>query len=87
MASPLSRWCQASYCEELIFVSRKSQMRHCAYCGKQPSVGNNVSHANNKTKRRWEPNLQEVRAVIGGSVQRIRVCTRCIRSGRVKKSA
>ncbi|HUY28420.1 MAG TPA: 50S ribosomal protein L28, partial [Candidatus Binataceae bacterium] len=41
-------------------------MRHCAICGKQPSVGNNVSHANNKTKRRWEPNLQEVRAKIGG---------------------
>ncbi|HUA36451.1 MAG TPA: 50S ribosomal protein L28 [Candidatus Binataceae bacterium] len=62
-------------------------MRHCAFCGKQPSVGNNVSHANNKTKRRWEPNLQEVRAVVGGSVRRIRVCTRCIRSGKVKKSA
>jgi large subunit ribosomal protein L28 len=62
-------------------------MRHCAYCGKQPSVGNNVSHANNKTKRRWEPNLKEVRALIGDSVKRIRVCTRCIRSGKVKKSA
>jgi large subunit ribosomal protein L28 len=62
-------------------------MRHCAFCGKHPSVGNNVSHANNKTKRRWEPNLQEVRAVVGGSVKRIRACTRCIRSGMVKKSA
>jgi large subunit ribosomal protein L28 len=62
-------------------------MRHCAICGKQPSVGNNVSHANNKTKRRWEPNLQEVRAKVGGSVARIRVCTRCIRSGKVQKVA
>ena len=62
-------------------------MRHCAYCKKQPSVGNNVSHANNKTKRRWNPNLQEVRAVVNGSVRRVLVCTRCIRSGMVKKSA
>ena len=64
-------------------------MRTCAICGKRPSVGNNVSHANNKTKRRWEPNLQEVRAAAGGSggVKRILVCTRCIRSGRVTKVA
>jgi large subunit ribosomal protein L28 len=62
-------------------------MRSCAICGKAPSVGNNVSHANNKTKRRWEPNLQEVRAHIGGGVKRIRVCTRCIRAGRVQKVA
>ncbi|HYB92321.1 MAG TPA: 50S ribosomal protein L28 [Candidatus Binataceae bacterium] len=62
-------------------------MRKCEICGKQPSVGNNVSHANNKTKRRWEPNLQEVRAQIGGGVKRIRVCTRCIRSGKVLKVA
>ncbi|MGH7779711.1 MAG: 50S ribosomal protein L28 [Candidatus Binataceae bacterium] len=62
-------------------------MRHCAICGKKPSVGNNVSHANNKTKRRWEPNLQEVRAKIGGGVMRISVCTRCIRSGKVQKVA
>ena len=62
-------------------------MRHCAYCKKQPSVGNNVSHANNKTKRRWNPNLPEVRAEINGSVRRILVCTRCIRAGKVRKSA
>jgi len=62
-------------------------MRNCAICGKQPSVGNNVSHANNRTKRRWRPNLQEVRAVVGGGVARMLVCTRCIRSGKVKKSA
>ena len=62
-------------------------MRHCAYCKKHPSVGNNVSHANNKTKRRWNPNLQEVRAEVGGNVRRVLVCTRCIRSGKVKKSA
>lgn len=62
-------------------------MQQCAICGKHNSVGNNVSHANNKTKRRWQPNLQEVRALMGGGVRRIRVCTRCIRSGKVHKVA
>jgi large subunit ribosomal protein L28 len=62
-------------------------MRQCAICGKGPSVGNNVSHANNKTKRRWEPNLQEVRAAVKGGVNRILACTRCIRSGKVIKAA
>lgn len=59
----------------------------CAICGKRPMVGNNVSHAHNKTKRWFRPNLQRVRAVVDGNVRRIRVCTRCIRSGRVTKVA
>jgi large subunit ribosomal protein L28 len=50
-------------------------------------VDNNVSHANNKTKRRWNPNLQEVRASLKGGVSRILACTRCIRSGKVLKVA
>jgi len=62
-------------------------MRHCTICGKHNSVGHNVSHANNKTKRRWQPNLQEVRAEVGGGVRRILVCTRCLRSGKVRKVA
>ncbi len=61
--------------------------RICFICDKRPSVGNNVSHANNKTRRRWLPNLQQVRARVNGSVQRIRVCTRCLRSGKVEKVA
>ncbi len=61
--------------------------RICEVCGKHPSVGHNVSHANNKTKRRWLPNLQRVKAKVGGTVKRLRVCTRCIRSGWVKKAA
>jgi large subunit ribosomal protein L28 len=59
----------------------------CTVCGKHPSVGNNVSHANNKTKRRWMPNLQRVKAKVEGRVKRIRVCTSCIRSGRIQKAA
>ncbi|MFO8033299.1 MAG: 50S ribosomal protein L28 [Desulfohalobiaceae bacterium] len=60
----------------------------CSVCGKKPSVGYNVSHANNKTKRRSHPNLQKVRAQLAsGSVRRIKVCTRCLRSGAVIKPA
>jgi large subunit ribosomal protein L28 len=61
--------------------------RRCEITGKGVLTGNNVSHANNKTKRRWNPNLQEVRAEINGNVRRILVCTRCIRAGKVRKSA
>jgi len=48
-------------------------------------AGNNVSHANNRTKRVFRPNLQNVRALVNGAIQRIKVCTRCLRSGLVKK--
>ena len=61
--------------------------RTCDVCGKGPSVGNNVSHANNRTKRLWRPNLQRVRANLNGSVRRILACTQCIRSGKVLKAA
>jgi large subunit ribosomal protein L28 len=60
--------------------------RACEICGKRPQVGNKVSHANNRSKRRWYPNLQRVRAIQGGTTRRIRVCTRCLRSGSVVKA-
>ncbi|MEE8192769.1 MAG: 50S ribosomal protein L28 [Gemmatimonadales bacterium] len=59
--------------------------RICDICGKGPTFGHNVSHANNKTNRRWYPNLQRVRALVNGEAKRIRVCTQCIKSGRVTK--
>jgi large subunit ribosomal protein L28 len=61
--------------------------RTCDVCGKHRSVGHNVSHANNKTKRTWQPNLQRVHAKIGRGARRILACTRCIRSGRVAKAS
>lgn len=62
--------------------------RVCEVCGKHPHIGNNVSHANNKTRRFWYPNLQRVRCVDKktGAVKRVKVCTRCIRSGFVQKA-
>ncbi|HEY7715677.1 MAG TPA: 50S ribosomal protein L28 [Candidatus Binatia bacterium] len=61
--------------------------RACAICGKQRSVGYNVSHANNKSKRIWRPNLKRVKAKFEGHVKRALVCTDCIHSGRVQKVA
>jgi large subunit ribosomal protein L28 len=59
----------------------------CEICGKGPRTGYNVSHAHNKTKTRWEPNLQRVRAIVNGTPKRVKVCTRCLRSGLVSKTA
>ena len=58
----------------------------CEICGKGPLRGQNVSHANNKTKRVWRPNLQKVRVLHEGKVVRIRACTTCIKTGRVIKA-
>lgn len=59
--------------------------RVCEICGKSPQTGYSVSHAHNKTKKRWYPNLQSVRCVVNGQSFKIRACTGCIRSGRVVK--
>ena len=60
--------------------------RMCEICGKKPLVGNHVSHAHNVNKRRFNPNLQRVRALQAGSIKRIIVCTNCIKSGRIVKA-
>ncbi len=61
--------------------------RVCQVCGKSPGTGNNVSHAHNKTRRRWLPNLQSVKIIDDrGQNRRMRVCTNCIKSGRIKKA-
>lgn len=61
--------------------------QRCEICGKGPQYGNVVSHANNTRRRRWNPNLRRVRALVNGARKQIRVCTVCLRSGRVKKAA
>lgn len=59
----------------------------CELCAKRRLVGNNVSHSNIKTKKKQQPNLQRVHAVVDGKRTHIRVCTRCLRSGLVEKAA
>ena len=60
--------------------------KQCEICSKGTVFGRNVSHAHNVTSRTWEPNLQRVRALIDGAVRHVRVCTRCLRSGKIVKA-
>ena len=58
----------------------------CSVCGKGPSFGHNRSHSMIATKRRFDPNLQRVRILVGGAPRRAYVCTRCLRSNKVEKA-
>ena len=60
--------------------------QQCEVCNKKPQFGNNVSHANNKTRRVWKPNLKKLRVVMKGSIKTVKVCTRCLKSGKIKKA-
>jgi len=57
----------------------------CDICGKKPGIGHKVSHAHNLTLRRWKPNLQVVNAKVNGRPRKMRVCTRCIKAGKVAR--
>jgi len=59
--------------------------QRCDICGKGPAVGHTISHAHNLTKRRWLPNLVSMRTLIAGKPRRARVCTRCLKAGKVSK--
>jgi large subunit ribosomal protein L28 len=58
----------------------------CDICGKRPMFGHNVSHAHNLTNRRFNPNLHRVRAKVGTKIKRIRVCSSCLKAGKVIKA-
>ena len=58
----------------------------CYVCDKGVAFGNNVSHANNKTRRVWKPNLQVARIVVGDKVKKIKVCTRCLNAGKIQRA-
>jgi large subunit ribosomal protein L28 len=63
------------------------QRNRCYVCGRGVAFGNNVSHANNKTRRVWRPNLQVVRIVDdGGKIVKVKVCTRCLSAGKVRRA-
>ncbi|MFC0862473.1 50S ribosomal protein L28 [Sphaerimonospora cavernae] len=57
----------------------------CDVCAKKPIFGNNISHSHRRTRRRWNPNIQTVRAVINGTPKRMNVCTSCIKAGKVSR--
>ena len=58
----------------------------CDICGKKPFFGMQVSHSHRRTKRRWNPNVQRVRAVVNGSPKRVYACTSCIKAGKVQRA-
>lgn len=70
----------------LIVLPEKIDMaRRCDICGKGTAFGHNVSHAKNKTNRVWKPNLVEVKTMIDGTVMTVKVCTRCLKAGKIIK--
>lgn len=60
--------------------------KRCDVCGKQPVYGNQLSHSMIHTRRRWLPNIQSVKVNVNGTTKRIKVCTRCLRSGKVQRA-
>ena len=61
--------------------------RHrCFSCDKGVAFGNNRSHANNKTRRTWKPNLQVARVEHEGKVIKVKVCTRCLSAGKISRA-
>jgi len=59
--------------------------RVCEICGKGPLFGNKVSHAKNRTRKTWLPNLIEIRTKSDGTVKKIKVCAKCLKAGKVEK--
>ncbi len=60
--------------------------RKCEICGKGQVSGNNVSHSNRHTRRKWNVNIQRIRVNLNGTVKRVNVCTRCIRSAKIERA-
>jgi large subunit ribosomal protein L28 len=57
----------------------------CDVCGKGPGFGHSISHSHRRTKRRWNPNIQRVRAKVGPTRKRLNVCTSCLKAGKVTR--
>jgi large subunit ribosomal protein L28 len=58
----------------------------CDVCGRHPSSGMKVSHSHRRSRRRWLPNIQKVRAMVDGSPRRLHVCTKCLKAGKVLRA-
>jgi len=58
----------------------------CDICGRGPGFGMSVSHSHIRTRRRWNPNIQPVRAKVNGTTKRLNVCTRCLKAGKVQRA-
>ena len=58
----------------------------CDICGKKPGFGMKVSHSHRRSPRRWNPNVQRVRALVNGAPRRLNVCTKCLKAGKVTRA-
>jgi large subunit ribosomal protein L28 len=58
----------------------------CDICGRKPGFGMQVSHSHRRSNRRWQPNIQKVRALIDGSPRRVHVCAKCLKAGKVQRA-
>jgi large subunit ribosomal protein L28 len=58
----------------------------CDICGRGPGFGMKVSHSHRRSPKRWNPNIQRVRALVGGAAKRINVCARCLKAGKVQRA-
>ena len=67
-------------------IRRTIVAANCEVCGKGPSFGHSISHSHVRTKRRWNPNIQRVRALVDGSPKRLNVCTSCLKAGKVVRN-
>ena len=58
----------------------------CDICGKKPFFGMQVSHSHRRSPKRWNPNVQRVRALVNGTPKRLHVCTSCLKAGKVQRA-
>jgi large subunit ribosomal protein L28 len=68
-------------------MAEQIKRNRCYTCDKGVAFGNNVSHANNKTRRTWKPNLQVARVQSGDKIIKVKVCTSCLNAGKVQRAA
>jgi len=84
---PFDRWV-SDVVESVLASQREDEVaRSCEVCGKAPAHGRQISHAHNVSSRLWYPNVQRLKVIVGKTRLRMRVCTRCLRSGKIVKAA
>ena len=66
--------------------TKEIERNKCYACGKGVTFGNNVSHANNKTRRTWKPNLQVARIAVSDKIVKVKVCTSCLAAGKIVRA-
>jgi large subunit ribosomal protein L28 len=76
---------QSTVCTTTSAIRRTPVAANCDVCGKGPGFGHSISHSHRRTKRRWNPNIQRVRAKVGVTPTRLNVCTSCLKAGMVTR--